>query len=55
MYINAYMWNLEKMTQMAFFSKQNYRFRCKEQIYRHKVGKRGSGMNWEIGLTCIHY
>ena len=66
-YINAYMWNLEKMVQMNRFAGQKVRHRCREQTYGHQGGKAAAGggggggvMNWEIGidmhtLMCIKW
>ena len=42
-YINAYLWNLEKMVQMNRFARQKQRQRCREQTYGHHGGKAGVG------------
>ena len=42
-YINAYIWNLEKMIQMTLITMQKYRHRYREQIYGYQGGKRGMG------------
>ena len=40
-YINAYMWNLEKVVQMILFAKQKQRHRCREQTYGYQGGQLG--------------
>ena len=62
LYINAYMWSLEKWYRWTGFQGRNRDKTCREQMYGHQGGKVGAGggggMNWEIGidiytLICI--
>ena len=40
LYINAYIWNLEKMILMNLSAGQEYRHRCREWTYGHSRVKR---------------
>ena len=34
---------------MNLFTKQKQSHRCRKQTYGYQVGKKGGGINWEIG------
>ena len=40
MYINAYMWNLEKQYRLSYLQSRNRR-KGREQMYEHQGGKVG--------------
>ena len=37
-YINAYMWNLEKWYRLSIFAKEKWRHRCRQQTYGYQAG-----------------
>ena len=47
-YINIYV-ESRKIVSVILFVKEEYRHRCREQLYGYQAGRRG-GMNWEIGI-----
>ena len=58
LYINAYMWNLEKMVQMNLLAVQEYTGRYTEQTCGHEGREKEGEMNWESTidmdtLQCI--
>ena len=47
-YINAYMWNLQKLVQTILFTKQKQRHRRREQTYGYQGGKGGCKLgDWD--------
>ena len=51
LYINTYIWNLEKWYRWTLFAKQKQRHGCTEQTYGHQERERGGGTNWEIEIV----
>ena len=49
LYINAYMWNLEKWYRWSYLQSRK-RHRHREQIYGYHGGKGGGGMDWETEI-----
>ena len=47
MYINAYMWNLEKQYRLSYLQSRN-RDTDVENKYMDIKGEEGGGKNWEI-------
>ena len=55
LYINAYMWNLEKWYRWSYLQSRNRDTDVEKKMYGYQGGKAGVGGIGRLGLTHIHY
>ena len=53
LYINAYMWNLEKWYQWSYLQRRNRDTEVQIKHMDTPRGKEGGGMNWEIVIDTV--